>query len=141
VSPTPFMKSCALITCDIVNINLVVFAPTFLSPYAFSGVEYVNWICSLMLLAVQKPGKRKRCTFRPLSVKALPYNRWKSCLAKGSPTGPKSLQEKKALSPFHHHPFYPLLPNLIIFTLRNLFSTFADPPPPPSLALMHFYQY
>ena len=37
-----------------------------------------------MLLAVQKPGKRKSCTFRPLLVKALSYNWWKSCLAKGS---------------------------------------------------------
>ena len=73
----------------------------FLSPYAFSGVEYVNWICSFILLPVQKPGKRKSCTIRPLSVKALPYNRWKSCLVKGSPTWPKSLQSK-SLPPLHH---------------------------------------
>ena len=81
-----------LITCEIVNINLLLFPPLFLSPYASSGVEYVNWICSFMLLAVQKPGKRKRCTFRPLSVKAMPCNWWKSCLHKGRPTGPKSPQ-------------------------------------------------
>ena len=91
-----------LITCDLGKINLLVVPPTFLSPYAFSGVEYVNWICSFMLLAVQKPGKRKSSTFRPSSVKALPYNRWKSCLVKGSLTGPKSQQLKQLYIPLHN---------------------------------------
>jgi hypothetical protein len=78
-----------------------------------------------MLLSVQKPGKRKSCTFRPLLVKALSYNWWKSCLAKGSPT--KITTVKAALSPLHHHHYhsYPLRPKLIIFALRNLPSTFA----------------
>ena len=69
----------------------------------FSGMEYVNRICSFILLAVQMPWKRKSCTIKPLSVKALPYNQWKSCLVKGSRTGPKSLQLKPLCSLHHQH--------------------------------------
>ena len=75
----------ALIMCDIVKIFLLVFLPTFLSLYYFPGVEYVNWICSFILLAVHQPGKihcciLELCQFRrfywigPLGLRLGPFS-------------------------------------------------------------------
>ena len=56
-----------LIPFDIVKIIILVFWPIILSWYAFSRVDYINWIYSFILLVGKKPWNRKKMDFRLVS--------------------------------------------------------------------------
>ena len=50
----------------------LVFPPTCLSAYAFSGMEYKKTSVGFIFLTIPRLGKRQSCIFELISVKAIP---------------------------------------------------------------------